>query len=498
MYRVDIYLRVRHEFLVSNKSIRKIALEFGLNRRTVKKMLDCAIPPGYRRSRSSVKPKLDLYRSIIDEILSADKTAPKKQKHTAMRIFTRLKEEHNYDGGYTIVREYVAQARLRGQEMFCPLTHKAGSAQVDFGEGLAIIGGEEVKAHFFVMDIPYSDACFIKAYSMENTQAFCDGHVAAFSFFGGVPQNILYDNTKIAVSRILGTGHREKTRAFCELQSHYLFGDRFARVGKGNDKGKVENLVGYARRNFMVPVPAFESFSALNNHLLECCIKRQENILRGHKKSIGERLKNDQNAFIPLPAAAYEVYELQAGRVSSQSLVRYQNNDYSVPVRYGYRDVLVKGSLDKITIICGKEIIALHNRCYDRDETIFNPLHYLPLLEQKTEALDQAAPLSNWSLPSSFGTLRNVLEKRDGKAGKREYVRVLRLLETFRLEEVENAIRDALNLGAARIDAIRHLILCRLDNRPAKLNLVDFPHIPAIAVKSTNAKDYSQLLGVVS
>ena len=498
MYRVDVYLRVRHAFLMTGKSIRKIACEFGLNRRTVKKMLDHPIPPGYQRSRAPVKPKLDLYRSIIDELLLADKTAPRKQKHTARRIFTRLQEEYHYDGGYTIVREYVAQARLQGQEMFCPLTHKAGGAQVDFGEGLAIIGGEEVKAHFFVMDIPHSDACFVKAYPMENAQAFCDGHVAAFSFFGGVPQNILYDNTKIAVSRILGNGHREKTRAFCELQSHYLFGDRFARVGKGNDKGKVENLVGYARRNFMVPVPEFENFSALNHHLLTCCIKRQEDVLRGHKKSIGERFKNDQNAFIPLPAVAYEVYDLQAGRVSSQSLVRYQNNDYSVPVRYGYRDVLVKGSLEKVTIICGKEIIALHNRCYDRDETIFNPLHYLPLLEQKTEALDQAAPLINWSLPSSFGALRDVLERRDGKAGKREYVRVLRLLETFRLEEVEGAIRDALNLGAARLDAIRHLILCRLDHRPAKLDLLDFPHIPAMAVKSTNAKDYSQLLGAVS
>ena len=232
--------------------------------------------------------------------------------------------------------------------------------------------------------------------------------------------------------------------------------------------------------------------------MLTCCIKRHADVLRGHKKSIGERFKNDQNAFIPLPAVAYEVYDLQAGRVSSQSLVRYRNNDYSVPVRYGYRDVLVKGTLEKVTIICGKEIIALHNRCYDRDETIFNPLHYLPLLEQKTEALDQAAPLANWSLPSSFGTLRNVFERRDGKAGKREYVRVLRLLETFRLEEVEGAIRDALNLGAARLDAIRHLILCRLDHRPAKLDLLDFPHIPAIAVKSTNAKDYSQLLGAVS
>jgi transposase len=177
--------------------------------------------------------------------------------------------------------------------MFVPLAHAPGHAQVDFGEAIGIIGGVECKVHFFAFDLPHSDACFVAAYPAESKEAFCDGHVKAFGFFGGVPKSILYDNTRIAVARILGDGVRQRTQVFSELQSHYLFEDRFGRPGKGNDKGKVEGLVGYARRNFMVPVPAFDSFEALNAHLIACCRKRMSERLRGHAETIGERLERD-------------------------------------------------------------------------------------------------------------------------------------------------------------------------------------------------------------
>ena len=196
--------------------------------------------------------------AIIDGILAEDKGRPKKQQHTAKRIFERLRDEHGFTGGITIVKDYVAGWRQRAQEMFVPLVHPPGHAQADFGEALAVIGGVERKIHFFAFDLPHSDACFVVAYPAETTEAFCDGHVQAFTFFGGVPKSILYDNTKIAVARILGDGKRQRTRVFSELQSHYLFQDRFGRPGKGNDKGKVEGLVGYARRNFLVPIPVFD------------------------------------------------------------------------------------------------------------------------------------------------------------------------------------------------------------------------------------------------
>ena len=160
--------------------------------------------------------------------------------------------------------------------MFVPLSHPPGHAQYDFGEDLVVGGGVERKAHCFILDLPHSDGCFVKAYPAETTEAFLDGRVSAFAFLGGVPQSILYDNTRLAVARILGDGRRRAPRSFTELQSHYLFDDRFGRPGKGNDKGKVEGLVDYVRRNFLVPVPSFESFDALNAHLERRCLERMD------------------------------------------------------------------------------------------------------------------------------------------------------------------------------------------------------------------------------
>ena len=199
------------------------------------------------------------------------------------------------------------------------------------------------------------------------------------------------------MARILGDGRRQRTRAFTELQSHYLFEDRFGRPGKG----KVEGMVGYARRNFLVPVPSFESFDALNAHLERRCLERMDARLRGHDETIGQRMERDLEALLPLPAVAYDACEKQAGRVSSLSLVRYRTNDYSVPVAYGHREVLVRGYVDQVVISCGSEVIARHPRSYQRDDFVYDPIHYLPLLEQKTAALDQAAPLQGWACPRS-------------------------------------------------------------------------------------------------
>ena len=230
-----------------------------------------------------------------------------------------------------------------------PLSHPPGHAQSDFGEARVIIGGVEQKAHCFFLDLPHSDGCYVKAYPAETTEAF----------LGGVPQSILYDNTRLAVAKILGDGGRRRTSAFTELQSHYLFDDRFGRPGKGKDKGKVEGLVGYARRNFRVPVPSFESFDALNAHLEKRCLERMDATLRGHSETIGQRMERDLDALLRLP-----------------------------PVAYGHRDVLVRGYVDQVVISCGSEVIATHPRSYERDDFVYDPIHYRPLLEQKIGALD--------------------------------------------------------------------------------------------------------------
>jgi transposase len=494
MKQVELYAQVRYAVQIEGLSERAAARRFGIDPRTVAKMMRFSVPPGYRRTKPPVKPKLGAFIAIIDGILTEDKGRPKKQQHTAKRIFERLRDEHGFTGGITTVKEYVAGWRQRAREMFVPLAHPPGHAQADFGEAIGIIGGVERKVHFFAFDLPHSDACFVVAYPAETKEAFCDGHVRAFGFFGGVPQSILYDNTKIAVARILGDGTRQRTQVFSELQSHYLFEDRFGRPGKGNDKGKVEGLVGYARRNFLVPIPVFDSFAALNAHLEACCRRRLGDRLRGHAETIDQRLERDVTALrTPLPPP-YDACEKVPATVSSLSLVRYRRNDYSVPTCFGHREVMVRGYVHEVVIACGTEIIARHSRSYEREDFVFDPLHYLALIEQKINALDQAAPLAAWQLPEEFATLRRLLEARMGKGGKREFVQVLRLMEAFRIEEVAAAVRDAIARGAIGFDAIKHLVLCRIERRPPRLDMTIYPYLPRATVATTSARSYMELL----
>jgi transposase len=498
MYSVEMYQRIRRACHVDGMSIREASECFGIHRKTVRKILSFSVPPGYQRSKPIRYPKLEKFKGVIDAILADDQLRPKKQRHTAKRILERLREDYGFCGGYTIVKDYVREQTLRSREVFIPLKHPPGHAQVDFGEAVVVIGGVEQKAHFFAMDLPHSDACFIKAYPAETTEAFCDGHNAAFAFFGGIPRSILYDNTKIAVARIVGNRQRVRSRTFAELQSHYLFEDRFGRPGKGNDKGKVEGLVGYSRRNFMVPVPHFISYDEFNIYLEKRCRQRQQETLRGHSETIGERLQRDLSAFLPLPETPYDACVKIPTRVSSLSLVRFRSNDYSVPVAYGHREVLIKAYVDRVEIYCGAELIAKHERSYEKGDFIFDPLHYLALLEQKINALDQAAPLVGWDLPEVFATLRRLLEARMGHVGKREYVQVLRLMEIFSPEETEAAVKQALELGAIGFDAVKHLLLCSIERKPPRLNLDIYPYLPRVQVKKTVTNDYLSLLNKVA
>jgi transposase len=499
MYGVELYSKVRMAVLRDGLSGREAARRFGIDRGTVAKMVGHSVPPGYRQGQPRVRPKLDAHAAFIDEVLKSDLSAPKKQRHTILRIFERLRDERGFDGGYTTVRDYVRPRRLSLKEVFVPLTHPPGHAQADFGEAWAVLGGVRRKVHVLVVDLPQSDAIFLKAYHAETAEALCDGHVAAFDFFGGVPQSILYDNTKLAVVKILGDGTRTRATLFAELQSHYLFRDRFGRPGKGNDKGNVEGMVGFGRRTFMVPIPEAADIDALNAVLLERCQARQDAVLRGAGGTIGERLAADRAAFSALPPTPFDACDKRPGKVSSQALVRYRSTDYSVPVAYAHRDVLVKGYVDTIAISVGAEEIARHPRSYESADFVFDPLHYLALLEMKVGALDQAAPLLGWVLPDEFLTLRRLLEARlSGKnrcaAGKREYVQVLRLLETFPMAVVHGAVVDALKLGAIGYDAVKHLALCRIERRPPKLSLDAYPYLPEATVETTSAASYMSLL----
>jgi transposase len=494
MKRVELYQKVRRAVLIDGMSRRGTARYFGIDRKTVDKMLIFPEPPMHGRRGRTFSRKLVGFTAFIDQILADDRTVHAKQRHTVVRIFERLRDERSFTGGETIVREYVANAKLRSREVFIPLSHRPGHAQVDFGEADGIIGGKLVRFHYFCMDLPHSDAPFVKAYPAEVAEAFCDGHVAAFTFFGGVPQSILYDNTKLAVAQILGDGRRERSQLFATLQSHYLFEDKFGRPGKGNDKGKVEGLVGYSRRHFMVPMPVAESFDALNARFVEQCINRQGAVLRGETESIGARMRADMAAFMVLPAVPFDPCHQITGRASSMSLVRYRTNDYSVPTAYAHRQVLIKGYVDRVEIICGSERVATHTRSYEREDFIPNPLHYLALLERKPRALDQAAPLDGWVLAEPMHRIRRLMEARSGKEGRREFIQVLRLCERFEQSLVEWAVACALDMGAISFDAVKMIVLAKLEHRPPRLDLNLYPHLPRASVGCTDPRSYMRLL----
>ena len=219
MYQVELYGRVRRAVLVEGRSQRSVAREFGFSRVTVRKMLGYSIPPGYRRKEPAKRPKLGPWVGVIDAILEEDQNKPVKQRHTAKRIFDRLRAEHAFPGGYTIVKDYVRTAALRHREMFVPLTHAAGTAQADFGEALVIVAGEQRKAHYLAIDLPHSDDGFVMAFPAETTEAFLQGHLQAFAYFGGVPISILYDNTKLAVTRILATAPGRRRGRFLSYRA---------------------------------------------------------------------------------------------------------------------------------------------------------------------------------------------------------------------------------------------------------------------------------------
>jgi transposase len=486
---VELYARVRYAVRVEGISRREAARRFGIDPRTVAKMLSFSVPPGYRRSRPPARPKLDPFVGVIEGILEEDKGRPAKQRHTSKRIFERLRDEHGYIGGLTIVKDYVLSQRQRQREVFVPLRHDPGHAQVDFGEALAVIGGVERKIHFFAMDLPHSDAGFVQAYPAETTEAFCAGHVAAFAFFGGVPASILYDNTKLAVARILGDGTRRRTRVFSELQSHYLFADRFGRPGKGNDKGKAEGLVGLIRRNYLVPLPHAASFAALNEATagrlpppvlaIGCAATRRRSARgwRGTRHAFTTCLRRPMTPARSGRAGSVRCRWYATTAPTTQcrpptAIARFWSAVTSTEWR---SPAAPRQSPGTCALTNGKT--SCLTRCIN-----------LALLEHKTGALDQAAPLAGWDLPEVFATLRRLLEARMGKQGKREFVQVLRLMEVFAIEDVAAGVRDSIDRGVIGFDAVKHLVLCRIERRPARLDMTVYPYLPRASVAVTSAR----------
>jgi transposase len=292
---MEKWAEIRRLVFVEGKSKRSVCRQFGIHWDTLVKTLGHVEPPGYRQAQPRAKRKIGPFGGVIDEILEDDKKVHRKQRHTARRIFVRLKHEYGYPGGYTAVKEVVRAWRLRQREVFMPLAHRPGEAQVDFGAADVIWEGQVRRVALFVMTLMYSDAVFCCVFPRECTEAFMEGHRRAFDFFGGVPKRITYDNSKIAVSRIIGQRERELTREFLRLKSHFLFESHFCLVRRPNEKGQVEGLVGYTRRNFLVPLPQASSFEALNAELEDRCRQDLQRRLRGQNATKAELLEEERS-----------------------------------------------------------------------------------------------------------------------------------------------------------------------------------------------------------
>lgn len=353
---MEQWAEIRYRILHKGESKRSILEETGMHWTTLEKILSHSQPPGYRLNRGRPKPKIGPYLERIAQILKEDTSLlkkdtplPRKQRHTAKRIYERLLEE-GYKGSYTQVKEAVREFKQCSQEVFVPLIHRPGEAQVDFGQALVNVGGALQKVLYFVMALPCSDAFFVMAFDRECTETFWEGHVRAFEFFGGVPCRITYDNSRILVSQILGGRDRKLTQGFLRLKSQYLFDHHFCRVRRANEKGVVEGVVKYTRLNFFVPVPQVRDLKELNEFLQKRCQEDLDRRLRGKRGTKKELLEEDRAAFLPLPEAAFEACRKESTFANSLSLVRFDNNDYSVPVRYAHHQITVKGFFDQVVV----------------------------------------------------------------------------------------------------------------------------------------------------
>jgi transposase len=492
---MELWTEIRRKVLVDGVSKRQALRQYGIHWETLQKVLGHSSPPGYRMREERPKPRIGRYLERIRQIIEEDKSAPKKQRHTAKRIFERIRSE-GYEGGYTQVKDAVRAIKQVTREVFVPLVHRPGDAQADFGHALVRQGGALRKVVFFVMTLGYSDAVFIHVFEKICIEVVWEAHLRAFEFFGFVPRRILYDNESVLVGKVLRGRQRRLTRGFQELVSHYLFEPHFCLVRRANEKGVVETMVRYGRQNFLVPVPEVHGdLEELNGPLSDRCRGELARRLRGKPATKGELLKEDQEASLPLPAAGFDACRKCSTTVSSLSLVRFENNDYSAPVRYAHHTVVVKGYVDRVEICRADRRIAVHERLWCKEGVRMDPVHYLALLERKPGALDDARALQEWDLPECFGVLRRRLEAERGGEGTREYIRVLRLLERHSLKALTRAVQRGLLSGALIRDAIAQYLIPQEEWRQTSFRLDGREHLRRVKVAATDVSAYGALLG---
>jgi transposase len=489
--KVDQKEQIRRAFYIEGKSIRQIARQRHHCRRTVRAAIRDGSPSYYKLSRPRSRPVLGPFVAIIDEWLARDPFSPPKQRHTARRIYHRLIEEHGFTGGESTVREYVHKHRVRQSQVFIPLSYEPGEdAQVDFGEAMVIMKGRPLTVQIFVGRLCYSKIPFLVASPNQQQEALLEGHDKAFNFFGGVPRAVWYDRMSQAVKKAIPGRRPEEQEAFIAFRSHYLFESRFCNPREAHEKGLVENLVGYARRNYMVPVPEVDSFRELNELLRQRCMAEAGRRLRGETETIGQMWEQERSNLLPLPVYPFPCCRTVPVRPNRFSMVTFQTNRYSVPAECASKVLLLRAFVDRVEITDGTRVVAIHERCYGREQDILDVFHYLSLLKERPGAFDHARPLKMWSHPlvldRYLARLRDRLPHREATM---EFLRVMELCVTHSPDEVAAAVEQAMTSGSLGSGTVSYLLRANRSSREPAVMLAIAPACPAVQDRDLSQYD---------
>lgn len=504
MISVEAREQMRRAYFLEEKSVRQIARELKIARKTVRKAIGSAEPATYTLSEPRPSPVLGPYKARIDELLAAAESMPRKQRYTGHKIFELLVAA-GYRGAESSVRAYIGRRRRekRKPQVFLPLEFDPGTdAQVDWGEGEVQLAGAAITVQFFCMRLSYSRRMFVMAFPAQSQIAFFEGHVQAFGFFGGVPQRISYDNLKAAVQEVLKGHSRREQQSFVVFRSHYLFESHFCTPGQGHEKGGVEHGVGFARRNYLVPIPAVNSYQDLNQLLLERCLNDDHRTVDGQTMTIGEAWALEKTHLLPLPKQAFRCCVTKPVALTPYSQVEFETNRYSLPADKVERNLVLRAYPFHVEILCQEQLLASHLRCYGRNQDVFEPLHYLPLLEQRPGAFEHAKPLRRWrsQWPPSYEQLLAALRASDSDGRSvREFVRVLKLHQHYPAELIERGVELALRYGSIHADGVELCIRQQLYPEPQwpALDLSDHPQFTELASYDAvpDLQCYNRLLG---
>ncbi|MGI6627882.1 MAG: IS21 family transposase [Bacillota bacterium] len=464
---MDQYDRIRHLHAVEGLSQRVIARTLGVSRNTVKRYLEGEIIPGDREPQTRSRPVTGPFREMIADILEQDKQEWKKQRHTAQRIYDRLRKE-GYLGSYSSVRDMVRELRSK-TEAYIPLEFEPGeAAQVDWGTAYVIIAGKRTKVQVFCMRLCYSQAIFVAVFPSQRYESLLEGHRMAFEFFGGVTRKVIYDNLKTAVKEGWGKHVTQEQQPFKLLKAHYAFESVFCNVGKGNEKGLVENLVCFARNNALVPVPKVNSWDDINCEITTYCKQYLEHQIWGKESNVGQMLAMEQPTLTRLPLTALECAIVRETKVNSMSLVRFDNNSYSVPVDLANHMVTIKGYPLRVEIWHKSELVEEYTRSYRQQQVFYRLEHYLPALEKKPRAVWNAAPVKR------AGLEQQILDYGKNLSDK-EFVKVLQLTVTYGRSLVLEAVTKADINNQYSFEAVRFYVLQKLNKTrpiPSRLDVM--------------------------